>query len=120
MKTEQEETGMTPEQTTKIVHITQEIIRERWAQHARWGEQNHPDGTGSEEFREVANKARAYCQDAFAEGRGAWSHILNEEFCEALAERDRMKLRQELIQVAAVAVAWVEKIDREIGGAGIP
>ena len=31
-----------------------------------------------------------------------------------VAESDPVKLRAELVQVAAVAVAWVEKIDRDI------
>jgi hypothetical protein len=41
-----------------------------------------------------------------------WAHILTEEFYEALAEADPEKLREELVQVAAVAVAWVECLDR--------
>jgi len=40
-----------------------------------------------------------------------WEMILLEEVWEALAETDPVKLRAELIQVAAVAVAWVEDID---------
>jgi malonyl CoA-acyl carrier protein transacylase len=41
-----------------------------------------------------------------------WEHILTEEHYEAMAEEDPTRLREELIQVAAVAVAWVEAIDR--------
>lgn len=40
--------------------------------------------------------------------------VLGEEYGEvaqALLERDRYKLREELVQLAAVAVAWVENID---------
>lgn len=47
-------------------------------------------------------------------GRGAWHLILSEEVGEvakAALERDP-GLRDELIQVAAVAIAWAEAIDR--------
>ena len=36
-----------------------------------------------------------------------------EEVAEAFEEHDPARLRSELVQVAAVAVAWVEKIDRD-------
>lgn len=69
-----------------------DLIRtERMRQEKRWGEQNHSDlywlGILMEEVGEVAR--------AIIEGYG-W-------------EKDRDK---ELIQVAAVAVAWMEAIDR--------
>lgn len=34
------------------------------------------------------------------------------EACEAWLEREPQELRQELVQVAAVAVAWIEELDR--------
>lgn len=43
--------------------------------------------------------------------------VLGEEFgevCQATLEQDTLGLRDELIQVAAVAVAWVEMIDRQL------
>ncbi|HYF53037.1 MAG TPA: hypothetical protein VEA41_02135 [Salinarimonas sp.] len=43
-----------------------------------------------------------------------YSQILAEEVAEALAESDPMLLRAELVQVAAVAVQWVEAIDRRL------
>ncbi|NYV73655.1 hypothetical protein HW445_04850 [Streptomyces sp. UH6] len=90
-----------------------EVGRERVRQDEKWGEQNHPDGTGIvPEQKKLADNARAMCQQAFAEGRGDWAHVLVEEVREALAESDPAALRTELIQVAAVAVAWVEAIGR--------
>jgi hypothetical protein len=91
--------------------IAEEIVRERIAQDAKWGEQNHPDGTNlkNDGWRE---HARSQCQKAAAEGRVTWAHILQEEFVEALAEVEPDKLRTELVQVAAVAQAWIEAIDR--------
>lgn len=43
-----------------------------------------------------------------------WGVILGEEYgevCRAVCEHDDAQLRKELIQVAAVAVAWVEALD---------
>lgn len=93
--------------------VLSEVLAERIRQDIRWGEQNHNDGTGvAPEQTKLADNAKAMCQQAFAEGRGDWAHILFEEVREALAESDPAKLRTELIQTAAVAVAWVEAIDR--------
>ncbi len=41
-----------------------------------------------------------------------WKTILLEEVAEAFAENDPATLRRELVQVAAVAAAWIEAIDR--------
>ena len=97
-----------------------EVMRERERQHAKWGEQNHPDGTGLNEIHaERAEVAKHVCQSAFAAGEGTYMDILHEEVCEAFAESDPAKLRAELVQVAAVAVAWIEKIDRDTARAGV-
>lgn len=83
--------------------VSSEVTEERIRQDKKWGEQNHNDSR--------------------------WSHILGEEYGEAMEgvnvltfdpdtvmwdERTSTinHLREELIQVAAVAVAWVECIDR--------
>lgn len=92
--------------------VAREVIQERVRQEAKWGEQNHPDGTGGPLWEDHARSQRRMCDEAFSNGNGTWRHVLSEEFAEALAERDPAKLRAELIQVAAVAVAWVEAIDR--------
>lgn len=92
--------------------ILDEIKAERRRQDAKWGEQNHPDGTGGLGRRQDAEKARAECQRQFAEKTGTWVDILDEEVAEAYAECDPVKLRAELVQVGAVVVAWIEAIDR--------
>lgn len=89
-----------------------EVALERVTQDATWGEQNHPNGTG-EEYADLAERARTICDMAHQEGVGTWSQILLEETLEACAEADPRKLRSELVQVAAVAVAWIEAIDRK-------
>lgn len=95
-----------------------EVAAERGRQDAKWGQQNHPDGTGpyasvrGGNAWEIAGMARAWCQHKAAMGKVTWLDILTEETAEAFAEDDRQRLRAELIQVAAVAVAWIEDIDR--------
>lgn len=93
-----------------------EIGAERARQDERWGEQNHPDGTGGDTEQLEAIHARGACQLVANDGTLTWRHILREEVAEAFAESDEGKLRAELIQVAAVAAAWAEAIDRRNGG----
>ena len=105
--------------------IAVEVLTERRRQDDRWGEQNHPDGTGPavivSGLPSLAGVARldnlrtwatADCDRAAAHGSVTWTHILLEEVLEAVAEDDEVKLRAELIQVAAVAQQWVSAIDR--------
>ncbi len=89
-----------------------QVADERVSQDNKWGEQSHPDGTGGTSWETERDGAIASCGQAFAAGSGTWRHILEEETAEAYAESDLGRLRAELIQVAAVAVAWIEDIDR--------
>lgn len=66
-----------------------QIVQERIRQDCKWGQQDHDDGK--------------------------WSLIFNEEYGEvarALLENDLAHAREELVQSAAVLVAWVQAIDR--------
>lgn len=74
------------------------------------------DGTGLPNDTAVADYAKLIVDSLAAKGKGivTWRDILHEEVCEAFAETDPVKLREELIQVAAVAVAWVETLERRI------
>ena len=103
--------------TTPTLSILAEVLAERVRQDAKWGEQNHPDGTGLRADAAMAALAKADCDRAARDGELTYRHILDEEVCEAFAETDPAKLRVELVQVAAVAVAWIEKLDRTGGGA---
>ncbi|MBF4625528.1 hypothetical protein [Clavibacter sp. VKM Ac-2872] len=96
---------------------------ERIRQNAKWGEQNHPDGTGPDvrpllfagalpRADDLARYATQATDAHAADGTVTWLDILREEYHEALAESDPAKLREELIQLAAVAQQWVEHIDR--------
>lgn len=110
-------------------HMLGRILYERMRQDAKWGEQNHPDGTGprkkplyelaphdrdgySPSAARITQLARRNCDAAAQRGELTWRDILLEEVFEALAEDDPARLREELVQVAAVAAAWTEAIDR--------
>jgi hypothetical protein len=91
--------------------VLTEIAAERRRQDDRWGEQNHPDGTGIW-YADRAAAERTRTNNAAADGTLTFRHVLAEEVAEAFAEDDPAKLRAELVQVAAVAAAWIEAIDR--------
>jgi hypothetical protein len=95
-----------------IARVLADIGAERVAQNEKWGEQNHPDGTGITGDDERAANARHVCQAMASIGQGCWRDVLWEEVAEAFAEKDPPALRAELVQVAAVAAAWIEAIDR--------
>jgi malonyl CoA-acyl carrier protein transacylase len=94
------------------IRILGEIAEERQRQNERWGEQNHPDGTGTAMHQELVKHARAAVAKHVDFGMLSWQDILLEEVAEAFAETDPALLRAELVQVAAVATAWIEAIDR--------
>ncbi|GGO64207.1 NUDIX hydrolase [Nonomuraea cavernae] len=60
----------------------------------------------------AADQAKRAVAEAVAAGRLTWRHILHEEVLEAFAEDEAARLREELIQVAAVAVKWAQALDR--------
>ena len=111
-----------------------EIAAERARQDAKWGIQDHPDDRPGSWWNGQSNVAamdrrcgefgiptetlaKSACDHQFAWGQGAWPDILVEEVSEAIAAaHDVAALRIELVQVAAVAVQWIEAIDRR-GGA---
>jgi hypothetical protein len=92
--------------------LLDEISAELTRQDSLWGEQNHPDGTGGPVRRQMANAQRDLCELKAQRGEVTYRDILAEEVAEAFAESYPTRLREELIQVAAVAVAWIEAIDR--------
>lgn len=94
-----------------VVEVLSEVFEERARQDEKWGEQNHPDGTGGPLDVHVVETYKFLCERATANGSLRWQHILQEEVAEVCAATGQ-DLRGELIQVAAVCVAWVECIDR--------
>ncbi len=98
--------------------ILLEVHDERRRQDARFGEQNHRDGLGHPMAFDYPTEWRA--KESYEHAKRTndltWCHVLGEEFCEALHAGNVDRLREELIQVAAVAVAWIECIDRRASG----
>lgn len=97
-------------------YVLKEVGIERYLQDRKWGEQNHPDGTSESAFEFQREAAKLVCDRNFQNKCSSWVDILREEVYEAFCEVDQLKLRAELIQVAAVAVAWIECIDRNRDG----
>ncbi len=95
-------------QTDTSNDILCEVLRERYRQDSKWGQQDHTFAVWlmilSEEFGEVAKEANEY---HFAKVKTV-QDIVNKTL------RGR-NYREELIQVAAVAVAMVESYDRNEG-----
>jgi len=100
------------------LNVLTEVAGERAAQDERWGQQDHPvhvpgDETG---FRVLGRPYRALARvlkERFASGQRSGAIILLEEVMEALEAETPRRQREELIQVAAVAVMMAEALDRE-------
>lgn len=90
--------------------VLNDLHWERINQREKWGEQHHPNGT-SRQFGELADIKRQQTDNADRLGILTWKDILDEEIYEAYAEVELEALRHELVQVAAVVVAWIEDID---------
>lgn len=106
----------TPERVV-INALTEEVALEREAQIAQWGTQDHPSLWGETDRRSFERTSKFWHEvnDARVQLDSlSWDGILLEEVFEALSEIDPLLRRMELIQVAAVALAEVECIDRAI------
>jgi len=99
----------------RTVAVLGDVQAERFRQIAKFGEQRREDGTGGPVMQHKADEARACCEYLAKHGGADWRAVLLEEVFEAMAEDDPVKLRAELVQSAAVCVAWVEDIDSRAG-----
>ena len=99
---------------TDTLAVLLEVFAERTRQDDKWGEQNWPIG-GDVVFTVSANNSKANTEQDAQEGTLTWRHILHEEFWETFENEDSdpQSQRAELVQVAAVAVAMIECIDRK-------
>lgn len=99
------------------------VFDERQAQELRYGEANQliEDGTGpearwlgpyTEDSAEDIQKTLRRDYEEFEEAAGlpTWAHLVREEITEAFQEDDPARLAEELIQVAALCVSWVERL----------
>jgi hypothetical protein len=95
-----------------------EVFGERARQNEKWGEQNHEnliDGTpgdGGANGRRYYKGLERQIKATLDEGPADWTLILMEEVYKAVSEESDERIREELVQVAAVAVQWIEAIDR--------
>lgn len=103
-----------PKVSRSLARVLSDVAAERAAQDAMWGVQDFPDGSGTA-FEPRAARAKDDGRAAWSAGELTWRHVLVEEVYEALAEPAPDRLRAELIQVAAVAVKWVQALDRRAG-----
>jgi hypothetical protein len=109
--------------------IINEIKKRRKEQNEKFGVSSHPclDQTllnreGSctpqrmcEEYHIPSeNVAKYNCDNAFYKNQGTWAHIAVEELSEIVSEFDLHKRRNEIIDLAAVCIAWLEDIDNKI------
>ncbi len=97
--------------TGETADLLYDVADERIAQGAKWGDQPHPDGT-SESYSVHADAAKLLTDQRAEAGTLTWADILSEEVLEAFSETNPDALREELVQVAAVAISWAEDIDR--------
>lgn len=109
-------TDKTPE-AQKIQDLLSEVAQERYAQIEKWGQQDHPSiysGADRRKYEATADHWKQINAARVELDLLTWDGILLEEVFEALAESDDLLRREELVQVAAVALAEIEAIDRRI------
>lgn len=114
------------EKAQRHTPVLDDVQEERLRQDAKWGEQNHPDLSSSAKglapevvldawgILTPASYRRAYEMEV-EDGETNWATILLEEAAEVVEQAalgDRTRTREELVQLAAVCVAWIEAIDR--------
>lgn len=103
--------------TDAIVKLLGEVAEELAAARHKHGLQHHRPHLGGYQQRvawerigiTVENQARYYLEET---RQASWAAILAEEFGEALRADSFENLRAELLQVAAMAVAWIDRLDR--------
>lgn len=101
--------------------VLESVRKERARQFTQYGVNKWEDGTGpktawllplsSVSAEEAESVLRADYEEFEEEvGEITWVHLVREEIAEAFQENDPDRLEAELLQVAALAVAWVEDI----------
>lgn len=112
----------------KTIAVLERVFEERCAQAAKHGVHgstyDFEDGTGPHvnwtepvADGQDATTAEAHFRAAYEvykreHGLPTWRHLVIEEVSEAFKESDPERLVEELLQVAALCVSWVEKIEQ--------
>jgi len=108
----------------KTIAILERVFEERVRQVAQYGHNDDlEDGTGPNvewlwpvsdlNATEAEADFRAeYERYEQAKDRPTWMHLVREELAESFAESDPERLSEELLQVAALCVSWVESLEK--------
>lgn len=109
--------------TSGCRRVLGEVFEERVLQEKRYGDVNDmlEDGTGEwvewlkPYSHNHAQEIEGFFRDDYEayqmqHGKPTWMHLVREEVAEAFQESDPERLAEELIQVAALCVSWVERI----------
>lgn len=88
------------------------IIVERRRQEQAWPGEQLSNGTGGDTARQLSDLVRKAVDALNNTLSNTFAHVLVEEVLEALAETNLDALRKEVVQIGAVAVKWIEHIDR--------
>lgn len=107
----------------RTLNVLEQVFEERLRQVAQYGHnEDLENGTGpnarwllpassnpakvlQEQFREEYEEHEA------ATGKPTWMHLVREELAEAAESDNPERLAEELLQLAALAVSWVEKLE---------
>jgi len=107
--------------TGAMAWVLCDVVDERERQDARWGPPSAqlgiPDGTGYQPDVDGAASARELCDATTRAGTVTWRDVLAEEVAEAFAESDPARLREELVQISALTIKWVQIIDARTAAA---
>jgi len=112
-----------PDFAQNVPETLREVHKEVLRQEELWGVQHHPtfpNHNSRDRYKQMAqrraNELKAENAQRVASGNLSWDGILFEEVFEGLAEDgDPEKMIEELTQVAAVAVSWIEDLKRGAG-----
>ena len=101
--------------------VLMEVEYERRRQDVKWGEQNWPLGNESSRLsRWLERRVKRRVDLSLKNKTATWLGIIHEEFAEFRAQDDDEAARTELIQLAAVAVAAAEALDRKRASETVP
>lgn len=100
--------------------VLQAVSNERVNQYVKYGTNSRLlDGTGPDVHwipayphgaKDIEGVFREDYDGHGGDGGASWMRLVREEIAEAFQESDPARLEEELIQVAALAVSWVEKL----------
>ena len=109
----------------ETIAVLDEVFAERVRQVKRYGQNDDLDNGTGPEVRwalPASSNSATVLQEQFREqyeeyeeetGKPTWAHLVREEVAEAFQEDDPERLAEELTQVAALCVSWVETLRKK-------